>query len=163
MTTYEAIRNAVRKLTRSLTYLGMFLLVPMMLLTASEVVARGAWDRPIPGTLEISSYLLAIFLLLGIAYTQQVKGHVRVTMLTSRLPDTAREVLYICTTGLTLFIVVILCWQGWRVGIEETTVSDMLRIPQRPFRLLVSLGAGLLALELILDMVDAALRIARRQ
>ena len=162
MPSYHAIRSAVRWLTRVAAYLGMILLIPMMLLTSAEVVGRGLWDRPIPGTLEMSSYMLAIFLLLGIAYTQQVKGHVRVTMLTSRLPERAREVLGICTTLLTLFIVVILCWQGWQVGIEETTVSDMLRIPQRPFRLLVSVGAGLLALELILDIVDSAKRIASR-
>ncbi len=156
MTTYERSKAFIQKVTRGISYLGMFLLIPLMLLTSAEVVGRGLWSRPIPGTMELSSYLLAMFVLLGVAYTQQVKGHVRVTMLTSRLPRRARLVVEMFTTSLSIFIIAILAWQGWVVGIEEKSVSDMLRIPQLPFRLLVSLAGLFLALELIIDLIDSA-------
>jgi hypothetical protein len=58
-------------------------------------------------------------------------------------------------TLLSLFIMVLLAWQGWVVGMEETAVSDMLRIPQRPFKLLVGVAAFLLCLELIVDLMTA--------
>jgi hypothetical protein len=38
------------------------------------------------------------------------------------------------------------------VGMEERAVSDMLRVPQRPFKLLVSVAAFLLCLELLIDL-----------
>jgi hypothetical protein len=38
---------------------------------------------------------------------------------------------------------------------EETAVSDMLRIPQRPFKLLVGVAAFLLCLELAIDLAHA--------
>ena len=85
-----------------------------------------------------------------------MKGHVRVTMLTDRLPEKWRELLNIFTTLLTLFIVIIVLWQGVVVAFESSAFSDMLRIPQLPFRLLVSLAALLLALELIFDLADSA-------
>jgi TRAP-type C4-dicarboxylate transport system permease small subunit len=140
----------------------MILLIPMMLLTSAEVVGRAVWSRPIPGSMELSSYMLAIFILLGIAYTHQVRGHVRVTMLISRLPAKWTIALDVITTLLSLFIIAVMTWQGWVVGIEERTVSDMLRVPQFPFRLLVSLGGLLLFLELLLDLWDNLKKFARR-
>jgi TRAP-type C4-dicarboxylate transport system permease small subunit len=156
------VRKTIQRCTLYMSYIGMILLIPMMLLTSAEVVGRAVWSRPIPGSMELSSYMLAIFILLGIAYTHQVRGHVRVTMLVSRLPDKWAIVLDVITTLLSLFIIAVMTWQGWVVGIEERTVSDMLRVPQFPFRLLVSLGGLLLFLELLLELGDNLKKFARR-
>ena len=156
------IRKPLQRLTLVLSYGGMFLLVPMMLLTASDVIGRVFWSRPIPGAVELSSYMLAVFILMGVAYTHQVKGHVRVGMLVSRLPERVGLILDVFTILLSLFIISILAWQGWVVGIEERTVSDMLRIPQLPFRLLVSVAALFLCLELLIDLFDSLGKLVRR-
>ncbi|MBU1156723.1 MAG: TRAP transporter small permease [Proteobacteria bacterium] len=150
----------IQKVTRVLTYVGMFLLIPMMLWTTAEVVGRAVWSRPIPGTLEMSSYMLSVFVLLGLAYTHQVKGHVRVTMFTDRLPEKVSMSLDLITTLLSIFIIAILCWQGYVVAMEEVSVSDMLRVPQYPFRMLVSVAALFLCLELICDLVDTVRKLA---
>jgi len=153
---YDRIKFILQKITRGVCYAGMAFLVPMMLLTSADVMTSGLWARPIPGSTELSSFMLAIFILLGVAYTHQMKGHVRVTMLTDRLPEKWRELLNIFTTLLTLFIVIIVLWQGVVVAFESSAYSDMLRIPQLPFRLLVSLAALMLALELVFDLADSA-------
>lgn len=160
MEAYEKIRAFIQKATRGLTYVGMFLIIPMMLLTSAEVVGRGVWSRPIPGTLEMSSYMLSVFILLGLAYTHQVRGHVRVTMFTDRLPEKVSLSLYLLTTLLSIFIIAMLCWQGYVVAMDEVSVSDMLRIPQYPFRMLVAVGALFLCLELICDLVDTVRKLA---
>ena len=149
------IKFWVQRINRWVCYFGMLLILPLMLLTSADVIGRAAWARPIPGIVELSSYMLDVFILLGLAYTQQVKGHVRVSMLTSRLPQRFQLSLEIVVTLLSLFIMVLLAWQGWVVGMEETAVSDMLRIPQRPFKLLVGVAAILLCLELVVDLVSA--------
>ena len=147
-----SIRRVIQRLTLFLCYGGMFLLIPMMLLTTGDVVSRSVFGLPIPGTVELSSYILAVFILLGLAYTHQVKGHVRVSFLISRIPEKAGLAVDMCTTLLSLFIIAVLAWQGWVLGIDEKTVSDMLRIPQWPFRLLVSVAAFFLCLELLIDL-----------
>jgi len=149
------IKFWIQRVNRWVCYAGMFLILPLMLLTTVDVISRAAWDRPIPGIVELSSYALDVFILLGLAYTQQVKGHVRVSMLTSRLPPRAQLFLEIFVTFLSLFIIVLLAWQGIVVGFEETAVSDMLRIAQRPFKLLVGVAAFLLCLELVVDLATA--------
>lgn len=156
------LRKVIQRSTLYLSYVGMFFLIPMMLITSGEVVGRAVWSRPIPGSMELSSYMLAIFILLGVAYTHQVKGHVRVSMLVSRLPEKITLVLDVITILLSLFIIGIMAWQGWVVGMEERTVSDMLRVPQFPFRLLVSVAGVFLCLELLIDLVDTLKKFKRR-
>ncbi len=149
------IKFWIQRINRWICYAGMFLILPLMLFTTVDVIGRAAWARPIPGIVELSSYVLDVFILLGLAYTQQVKGHVRVSMLTSRMPPRAQLCVEIVVTCLSLFIITLLAWQGVVVGLEETAVSDMLRIAQRPFKLLVGVAALLLCLELVVDLATA--------
>ena len=158
----DSLSKAIQRFTRGISYVGMFLLIPLMLMTFADVVSRGLFNRPVTGTYELSSYILAVFVLLGVAYTHQVKNHVKVTMFTSRLPKKVQAVLNIVTTLLSIFIIGILAWQGWVVALEETAVSEQLRIPQWPFRLLVSVAAVSLILELIIDIVSDARELAGR-
>jgi TRAP-type C4-dicarboxylate transport system permease small subunit len=159
---FDTARKWIQRATLYVSYLGMILLIPMMLLTSADVVGRGVWSRPIYGTVELSSYMLAIFILLGVAYTHQVKGHVRVSMLLSRIPRRAGLALDVITILLSLFIIALLAWQGWVVGMEERAVSDMLRVPQRPFKLLVSVAGFLLWLELLIDLFTTMKELVRR-
>jgi TRAP-type C4-dicarboxylate transport system permease small subunit len=103
--------------------------------------------------------MLAVFILLGLAYAQQIKAHVAVSLITSRLPRYAQLILSIFATLFSLFISCILVWQGWVIGIEEKTVSDMLRVPQYPFRLIVAVAAFLMCLELVIDLEDSLIKL----
>ena len=149
-------------MSRGLCFGGMFLLIPMMLLTTADVMGRAFWARPIYGTVELSSYMLAIFILLGVAYTHQVKGHVHVSILTARLGGRGEHLLNILTTLFSMFIIALLAWQGWVVAVEERAVSDMLRIPQWPFKLLVFVAAVLLWLELLIDLTVSVRKVIGR-
>jgi TRAP-type C4-dicarboxylate transport system permease small subunit len=141
----------------------MSLIIPLMLLTTGDIIGRKFFSKTIPGTFEISEYILATFILLGAAYTQQVKGHVGVDFLTSRLSPRVRIVCEVVTTILSLFVIAIVIWQGCLEGIRERTVSDMLRIPQYPFRLLVAVGGFLLWLELLIDLFNSIGKLKRRE
>jgi TRAP-type C4-dicarboxylate transport system permease small subunit len=158
----EKLKKGIQILNRFIAGVSACFLIPLMLITAADVVARDVFNHPIPGTIELSQYMLAVFILLGLAYTQQIKAHVAVSLVTSRLPPNAQQVLNIMTTLMSLFIFSILAWQGLVVGIRERTVSDMLRVPQYPFRLLVALAAFLMCLELLMDLADSLRKLSGR-
>ncbi len=160
---WSGIKSGIHRVNFYVAVVGMAFIIPLMLLTTFDVIGRGFFRKPIPGTFELSEYILAVFILLGAAYTQQVKGHVGVDFITSRLSPHAQTICEIVTTVLSLFIIAIVIWQGFVEGIGERTVSDMLRIPQYPFRLLVSVGGFLLWLELLIDLLEALARLSRRQ
>ena len=152
----------IRKANRILAYAGMFLLIPMMLMTTVDVIARSLFNHPLVGVYELSSYLLAGFFLLGIAYTYQVGGHVRIELLVARLPEPLARIAEIVTILLSLFIVTILIWQGWKLAITETAVSEQLRIPEMPFRLLVPLAALSLWLVMFAELLEKISGLFRR-
>ena len=159
---WEKIAKGIHRLTFYVSVAGMAFLIPLMLLTTGDVVSRSFFNKPLPGTMELSEYILAVFILLGAAYTQQMKGHVGVDFLTSRLSPRVQVICKIITTVLSLFIIAIVIWQGWINAIEEKAVSDMLRIPQYPFRLLVAVGGFLLWLELLIDLLSSVGKLKRR-
>jgi TRAP-type C4-dicarboxylate transport system permease small subunit len=158
---FERVKKGIHQVNRFIAGAGACLLIPLMIITAGDVVGRDVFNHPIPGTVELSQYMLAVFILLGLAYAQQVKAHVGVSIITSRLPHDAQLILSIIGTLLCLFISGILVWQGWVIGIEEKTVSDMLRVPQYPFRLIVAVAAFLMCLELVIDLEDSLTKLMR--
>jgi len=157
------VKKGIRRINYVVCAVGMVMIIPLMLLTFADVMLRGFFNKPIAGTFELSQYILAIFILLGAAYTQQVKGHVGVDFLTSRLSPRRRALCEIITTLLSLLIIAIVIWQGWVEGITEKTVSDQLRIPQYPFRVLVAVGGFLLWLELLIDLFGSFGKLRRNE
>jgi TRAP-type C4-dicarboxylate transport system permease small subunit len=157
------VKKGIRRMNYAICAIGMAMVIPLMLLTFADVMLRGFFNKPIPGTFEISQYMLAFFILLGAAYTQQVRGHVGVNFITSRLSPRLQAVCEIVTALLSLFIIAILVWQGWVEGIAEKAVSDQLRIPQYPFKVLVAVGAFLLWLELLIDLFGSFGKLRRNE
>lgn len=162
MEAWRGFRSVVERVIRWSATIGMVILIPLMLITTGDVLGRSFLHKPIAGTFELSEYMLAVLILLGTAYTQQVKGHVTVAFLTSKFSRNAQLVCRVLTLGLSLLIVGILVWQGFKLGIEETGVTDQLRIPRAPFKMLVGIGAGLLWLQLLFDLADAVGALVRR-
>jgi len=147
-------KSLVQKFTRGIAFGAMFLLLPMMFLSATDITLRKIFSTTVPGTMELSSYMLALFILLGLSYTHQCRAHVRVSFLLDRLPAMAKTVIEIILSFLCLAMLLALVYEGWIVALEETTVSDMLRIPQTPFRMALVIGCFSFALEIIIDIID---------
>jgi TRAP-type C4-dicarboxylate transport system permease small subunit len=162
METFKAIRLFVERAIRFVATIGMVFVLPLMLITTADVVGRGFFNKPLAGTFELSEYMLAVIILLGAAYTQQVKGHVAVDFLTSRFSTKTQALCQVLVLSLSLFIVSILVWQGFMLGIEEKGVTDQLRIPRAPFKMLVGVGGSLLWLQLLFDFLDAITKVVRR-
>ncbi|RJR21331.1 MAG: TRAP transporter small permease [Desulfobacteraceae bacterium] len=147
--------RVIKRISFFLCCIGMVFVIPLMLLTTVDVISRAVWSKPIPGTFELSEYLLAIVILLGAAYTQQVKGHVGVDFVTKRFGPRLQALCEVLSHIGCMFILALLAWQGYERAMEETTVSDMLRIPQTPFRLLVALAGLTLFAEFLLELFQS--------
>jgi TRAP-type C4-dicarboxylate transport system permease small subunit len=156
-------RRSIQRINFCVCGAAVFLLLPLMLLTTGEVISRGFFNKPIPGTVELSEYLLATLILLGVAYTHQAKANVAVSFFVTRFPPRFRAFCQVITTSISMLVVGVIAWQGLILGIEERTVSDMLRIPQFPFRLLVAIAGFLLWLELLIDFADSVKDLSRRR
>jgi TRAP-type C4-dicarboxylate transport system permease small subunit len=76
---------AVEKIAYWGGYLSGWLVPGMMVLVALEVFTRYVLSRPLLLADEFSAYMLVALSFLGLAYTWRQRGHVRITILVSRL------------------------------------------------------------------------------
>lgn len=160
---HPPLERIVRRLSAAAGGAGMVCLLPLMVLTGVDVAGRTLFGRPLPGVFEISEFLLAACVLLGAAHTHQEKGHVAVGLLLSRLPPRLREAVRLLNAAAMLAVTAVLVLEGVRQGFAEEAVSDQLRIPLGPFRLLVAAGGLLLAGVLGLEAWAALRRLLRRR
>ena len=158
---FARLKWQVQRVTRWFLALGMGWVLVMMILTTVDVAGRYFFSKPVPGAMEMSSFMLAIFAMMGMAHTHQKGSNVRVTMLIRTLPPRFANVLVIITSILTLQVVAAIAWYAVIMGIEEfhaNATTDALAIPLYPLEFLLAFGAALLGLEVIINLGDALSR-----
>ena len=99
----ESIEKLIDILSGRLQAAVVFLLMIMLLV---EVLTRYILNSPLSIAEEMGGYLLVSITFMGLAYTWKEKGHVRVTLLMSRLPRRlARSIRFFTLILATVFTV----------------------------------------------------------
>lgn len=158
---------------RFIHYLGIFsgiVLLSILALMSAEVVFRYALNKPILGTVEISSYLLVIFCFTGMAFTQSQKGHISLELVTQRLSPGINHLLRIVTSVLSLTIFAVITWQTslafWKSWEIQEVRWGALPLPVWPVKFMVAFGSLVLCFQLVINLVDefcGARQIQRRR
>ncbi len=145
--------------------MGVSLLLVMAFLITADVFMRYVFNRPIPGSLEITEFMLAVLVFLGLAYAQAQRAHVGVDLVVQKLPPRLAAGVDSAVTLLAILIYAFIVWKSYgnaaqalRTGLE----SDILGIPHFPFRFLVPIGATLLCLELLVTLEERLRALWRR-
>jgi len=141
---------------RVLGYAGMAFVVAMMTLTVVHAVGRYAFNKPILGLVEMSSFMLVIVIFLAGAYTQVVKGHIRVGVVVDRFSERTQAIIDSGTYILCLALAIVALWQAVVRGIyimEAGYVSIVLGIPHFPFLFIVALGWGIFGLAILMHLI----------
>jgi TRAP-type C4-dicarboxylate transport system permease small subunit len=97
---------------RGLHSISAFVILAMTLLITMDVILRYVFNRPIPGSYEISEALMVLIVFLALSYTQARKGHLRVLMVVYRMPPRVRTALELFALLFNLGILGLIAWQG---------------------------------------------------
>lgn len=142
-------------------YLGIFsgiILLGILALMSGEVIFRYLFNKPILGTVEISSYLLVIFCFTGVAFTQSQRGHINIELVTQRLPPSFQRVLRIITLTLSFVTFVVITWQMasafWKSWEMQEVRWGALPLPVWPVKFMIAFGSLTLCLQFLLDIYD---------
>ena len=141
-----------------LTYLSMFTLMIIMLLTTADAFGRYLLNSPIIGAVEfIGEYLFVALVFLAIAYTYRRGEFVRVTFLVSKLLSGVRFILdhiiqAICAL-ICIFILYAAISQTQRVYALQTATNSSIGYVLWPAYTIVVLGLALLALRVTADLL----------
>jgi TRAP-type C4-dicarboxylate transport system permease small subunit len=171
------VLNAIDRLGRLDGWIAGGCLVALTCLMIVEVVvgavangvywlrAHGfAWlpaDIPasVPNAWEYSSYLMAASFTFGAAMTLRAGGHIRVTLLLSRLSPARRRLLEIVAalaglllSGFLTYSMVLFSWGSFSRGTTSISSDTPVWIPQA----LITFGIGLLALQFLARFLQAS-------
>ena len=151
------LARLARITSKTVYYTGSGCLIVIMFLVTIDVTGRYFFNKPLLGTLEITEFLLAGAVLFGLSYTQHLRGNVRVELFFDRLPEKCQFCLnnFAQIIGLILFAVI--TYEGIvnaYDGYVSHLSSDILRFPAWPFLLFVPLGAVLMFLEILIQILE---------
>lgn len=148
---------------RLLALLAGVVLLLLMAFTTLDVIMRYFFNAPFRGSLEATEFAMAIIVFLGIAYCGVVGGHIGVDLLEKYLdrPSMRFVAVLVSLAGSALFAVI-----AWEM-VEETVyawtqISNMLRMPHWPFRLVVAFGSAMFAIVLLIQAIEAARGVKRK-
>jgi TRAP-type C4-dicarboxylate transport system permease small subunit len=152
----SGFETGIKRTSNILVYVCMGMLLVMMFLGTADVVGRYLFNKPILGTVEIFEILLPGIVLLGLAYTQLVKAHVRVELFYSRFRPKRQAVVGLAITLWTIILFAIIAWRGTVLAISywryERMISNI-QVPMYLVQLLVPLGALAIILVLVVDVL----------
>ena len=157
----------LQKVSRVAAIIAAVVLAIMMLLTVADVSGRYFFNSPIKGTWEIVGLLLIIAGTWGLGYCQMEKGHISISIILQRFSRRGQAIIRSFTYLIGLAAFSLICWRMFIMTVRYLTVmkgnvTDTLEIPYPPFMLALSIGAGIMALILIVDLVRSVAEVARK-
>ena len=153
----------IEKITDFLGYVSGWLVPAMMILVAVEVFMRYVLHDPAMVADEFSAYMLVALSYLGLAYTWRQGGHVRITLLVSRLPVKAASWIRLCVLIMIFIFMVGITHAGWEMIVYAREINlrsdTWLTFPLFWPQLTVFIGFLFLTLMLPLEIVRVFLKI----
>ena len=147
-----ALINFIDRLTRLGGWASALCILLMTALILVETTVRVAAERSIFVAEEYSAYLMANFVMLGLAHTLKERGHIRVNLLLSRLSGTPARWLRLLACGLGVLVFGLMTWELGVLCLDSlTSGAQSMNVTKTPIYLPqagLALGAGLMTLQM---------------
>ncbi|MFZ5642049.1 MAG: TRAP transporter small permease subunit [Bacillota bacterium] len=95
MITLKRILSAIDKFNEVVAKIFAWAMLALVLTMAYEVVARYVFNAPTLWSYDVSYFLGSLTLMLGMAYTLRIKGHVSIDIIYNRFSPRVRALLYV--------------------------------------------------------------------
>jgi len=150
--------RTIERITTSVGIMASFAIVPLVLATCYEVLARYLFGAPTIWAYEIGYTLTGSHFLLGMAYTLAVGAHIRIDIFSGKFTPHARAVIDLAAYAVMLPLLVWLSYalfQHLATGYlrNEHSGQSAMNLPVWPFRIVFFLAFTLLALQVLAEVV----------
>lgn len=147
--------NLVDQLSKISAWLSKLALIILAVAMLYEVIARYVFNASTIWAFDISYMATGIAFMLGVAWTAQVDGHVKVDVLSSLMPKRISRII----TGIAYTVVLsptlsLVAWFGWKKSLSAFTTNEVEMVstwaPKMwPFYTCIAFGLTLLALQVL--------------
>lgn len=147
------LSRCINRATVIFQWAGAAILAIMMLLIAAVVTVR-LLGSAIPGEIELIELTMGTVVMLGLAYTEKLQGHISVGLIVDHWPARWQAGADLLAVALIFVTCAIIGWVTLKVGVEYATTyplsTDYLSIPLWPFKMIVGFGFWVWGLQALL-------------
>ena len=151
-------------LTKFLFWIAGAGLIAMLVLVVADIIGIKMLSRPVPGGIEIVTFLAAVAIGFAIPYVQILHGHVAVDFVVEKLPHRGKAVIDALTVFLSVCLMVLLAYYSFKYAgkLKDTgEVSMTQKIPFYPFVYGLAVCWTVTALVLIAQFVQTIAKAAK--
>jgi TRAP-type C4-dicarboxylate transport system permease small subunit len=157
MSAFQRLYRGYGRLLRGVGLISLAATLLTMVLVVANIVGRYLFNKPLTGTLEFTESLLVLIIFCSIALTQYDGGHIRVNLITRRLPQPVQR---------SLTVIAMLCgcafftwcsYAAWIFAAEAYSFNEQewgeIVFPLWPMKFVVFFGLATLAFQFLLDAI----------
>lgn len=152
--------NAVERINRStnafLVASSAVVLITMAFMVTYDVFVRNVFNAPLPASVEISQLMEPYVVFLPFAYTLAIGGHVRVTIITMRLPESLYLGSEVLVYLLDFLFFSLLAYFSWAEFLESWACNEIMlaaiKLPWWIGKFSMPLGMLFIALQCIVQL-----------
>jgi TRAP-type C4-dicarboxylate transport system permease small subunit len=166
--TLEKLDRIVERISYYAIYVAGVITLFMAAATTFGVIMRYVFHRPEHFTYEIGIFCLISSVTLSLPYIQKEGRNLRADFFSNRFPPRAQGILLnILVPVIALIYLIPLIWKSledasYSLGIGERTYSAWAP-PVGPMKLLVPIGAALLSLVLIVQLIHGIMALKKKE
>ncbi len=154
----DPFTRSIERITRSVGIMASFAIVPLVLATCYEVLARYLFHAPTIWAYEIGYTLTGSHFLLGMAYTLAVGAHIRIDIFSGNFAPRTRALIDLAAYAVMLPLLIWLSYalfQHLATGYlrSERSGQSAMNLPVWPFRVVFLAAFTLLALQVLAEVV----------
>lgn len=128
-----------------------------MVLVVMNIIGRYLFNKPLTGTLEFTESLLVLIIFCSLALTQYEGGHIRVILMTRRLPKPTQRIFTVVAMLCGCAFFTWCSYAGWRFAAESYSFGEQewgeIVFPLWPMKFVVFIGLATLAFQFLLDAI----------
>ena len=133
------------------------IVVILMAMVVADIFGRKVLNKPVPMSYEVGAFMLVFIVFMGLAYSQRQRAHIRVEILTLRMPPRLRAVMDLVAFTLGIAIYGAIFYQTFKWSYHSFEIGEyvagLVNIPKWPSQFAVAFGALLISLQFISDWV----------
>jgi TRAP-type C4-dicarboxylate transport system permease small subunit len=156
---------------KGLHWVSMVVLLLLMLLTVGDVVGRYLVGfipglGPIPGSFELTEFMLAVIVLTAIGHTQMKEGHISIDLIVSKFSPRVQAITDAVTDFLSLAMFALVTWRTIKYAqllYESHDVSGVLRLPVYPFLVVAAIGSLMFCLAMLSTFLQSLRRAVKNE